>query len=148
MTTRTRDWIKLSGLVALALVPLAARLPLPGTPLWMRPVLAGVYTAVPAAGACLDPFAETAVVSPTQLEDAASCPFRHFLKRGLRIEAIESGDRDRDVWLEPGEMIVVPRGVEHRPVAPEEVHVILIEPASTLNTGNLRNERTYEATRA
>jgi len=40
------------ALVALALVPLAARLPLPGTPLWMQPVLAGVYTAVPAAGAC------------------------------------------------------------------------------------------------
>jgi hypothetical protein len=40
------------ALVALALVPVAARLPLPATPLWMQPVLAGVYTAVPAAGAC------------------------------------------------------------------------------------------------
>jgi mannose-6-phosphate isomerase-like protein (cupin superfamily) len=50
--------------------------------------------------------------------------------------------RDRDVWLEEGEMIVVPRGVEHRPVAEEEVHVLLFEPASTLNTGNVENERT------
>jgi mannose-6-phosphate isomerase-like protein (cupin superfamily) len=54
--------------------------------------------------------------------------------------------RDRDVWL-GGEMIVVPRGVEHRPVAEEEVHVMLFEPASTLNTGNVRNELTTEAER-
>jgi mannose-6-phosphate isomerase-like protein (cupin superfamily) len=53
--------------------------------------------------------------------------------------------RDREVWLEPGEMIVVPRGVEHRPHADEEVAVMLFEPASTLNTGNTRNERTVEA---
>lgn len=50
--------------------------------------------------------------------------------------------RDRQVWLEEGELIVVPRGVEHRPVAEEEVEVLLFEPASTLNTGNVRNERT------
>jgi mannose-6-phosphate isomerase-like protein (cupin superfamily) len=50
--------------------------------------------------------------------------------------------RDREVELLPGEMLVVPRGVEHRPVADEEVHVMLFEPASTLNTGNVRNERT------
>jgi mannose-6-phosphate isomerase-like protein (cupin superfamily) len=55
--------------------------------------------------------------------------------------------RDRGVWLEEGEMIVVPRGVEHRPVAEEEVHVMLFEPASTLNTGNVRNELTTEAER-
>lgn len=52
--------------------------------------------------------------------------------------------RDCEVWLEPGEMIVVPRGVEHRPHAGEEVEVLLFEPASTLNTGNVRNERTVE----
>ena len=52
--------------------------------------------------------------------------------------------RDREVWLEPGEMIVVPRGVEHRPHADDEVEVLLFEPASTLNTGNVRNERTVE----
>ena len=49
---------------------------------------------------------------------------------------------DRDVWVEEGEFIVVPRGVEHRPVAEEEAHVLLFEAASTLNTGSVRNERT------
>ena len=52
--------------------------------------------------------------------------------------------RDRDVWLEPGEFLIVPRGVEHLPVAPEETHVLLFEPRSTLNTGNVRSERTVE----
>jgi len=50
--------------------------------------------------------------------------------------------RDRQVWLEEGEVLVVPRGVEHRPVAEQEVHILLFEPASTLNTGNVENERT------
>jgi mannose-6-phosphate isomerase-like protein (cupin superfamily) len=50
--------------------------------------------------------------------------------------------RDRQLWLEEGEFLIVPRGVEHRPVAEEEAHVLLFEPASTLNTGNVRNERT------
>lgn len=49
---------------------------------------------------------------------------------------------DRHEWIEEGEFIVVPRGVEHRPVAEEECWVMLFEPASTLNTGNLTNERT------
>lgn len=52
--------------------------------------------------------------------------------------------RDKTVELEPGEFLIVPRGVEHRPVADEEVEVLLFEPASTLNTGNVRNERTAE----
>jgi len=55
---------------------------------------------VPEAGKVLDPCAG-GVVSATQLEDAAECPFRHFLKRGLGVDAIEIGDRDRDVWLDP-----------------------------------------------
>ena len=50
--------------------------------------------------------------------------------------------QDRHAWLEEGEFLIVPRGVEHRPVAEEEAHVLLFEPASTLNTGNVRNERT------
>jgi mannose-6-phosphate isomerase-like protein (cupin superfamily) len=50
--------------------------------------------------------------------------------------------RDRQIWLEEGEFLIVPRGVEHRPVADEESHVLLFEPASTLNTGNVQNERT------
>jgi mannose-6-phosphate isomerase-like protein (cupin superfamily) len=52
--------------------------------------------------------------------------------------------RDGDIVLEPGELVIVPRGVEHRPVAEEEVHVLLFEPASTVNTGTLTNERTVE----
>ena len=50
--------------------------------------------------------------------------------------------RDRAVDLEAGEFLVVPRGVEHRPVADDEVHVLLFEPAGTLNTGDARDERT------
>jgi len=52
--------------------------------------------------------------------------------------------RDGDVVLEPGELIVVPKGVEHCPLAEEETHVVLVEPKSTLNTGNVRSERTVE----
>jgi mannose-6-phosphate isomerase-like protein (cupin superfamily) len=52
--------------------------------------------------------------------------------------------RDQDLWLDEGELIVIPKGVEHMPVAEEEVHAILIEPKSTLNTGNIENQRTIE----
>ncbi len=52
--------------------------------------------------------------------------------------------RDGEVVLGPGEMVVIPRGVEHLPVGDEEVHVLLFEPRSTLNTGNVRNERTID----
>jgi mannose-6-phosphate isomerase-like protein (cupin superfamily) len=50
--------------------------------------------------------------------------------------------RDKTIWLEEGEFIVVPRGVEHKPVAEEEAWILLFEPASTLNTGNVNNEFT------
>ena len=53
--------------------------------------------------------------------------------------------RDRVVELNPGEFFVVPRGVEHKPVAQEEVHVLLLEPVSTLNTGNVRNQFTVDS---
>lgn len=52
--------------------------------------------------------------------------------------------KDRDVQLEEGEFIVIPHGVEHMPVADEEVEVLLIEPKTTLNTGNVTNERTLQ----
>jgi mannose-6-phosphate isomerase-like protein (cupin superfamily) len=52
--------------------------------------------------------------------------------------------RDGEVRLEPGECLVVPRGVEHQPVAEGEVHVLLFEPASTLNTGDVREARTVD----
>jgi mannose-6-phosphate isomerase-like protein (cupin superfamily) len=50
--------------------------------------------------------------------------------------------RDRAIELEGGDFLIVPRGVEHRPVADEEVEVVLFEPAGTLNTGNVQSERT------
>ncbi len=61
-----------------------------------------------------------------------------FIVKGrLRMEL-----RDGDVTLEEGEMLVVPRGVEHRPVAEEEVWLMMFEPASTVNTGSASGERT------
>jgi len=53
--------------------------------------------------------------------------------------------RDREVWLDPGEALVVQRGVEHRPVALEETAVLLFEPAGTINTGEVIEERTVLA---
>ena len=50
--------------------------------------------------------------------------------------------RDRDIFLEEGEFVIIPRGVEHLPIANEEAHVLLLEPKTTLNTGNINNERT------
>jgi mannose-6-phosphate isomerase-like protein (cupin superfamily) len=65
------------------------------------------------------------------------------VKGRFRMEYRDDKDgRERHEWIEEGEFIVIPRGVEHRPVAEEEVWVILFEPASTLNTGNIVNERT------
>jgi mannose-6-phosphate isomerase-like protein (cupin superfamily) len=55
---------------------------------------------------------------------------------------------DQDVVLEEGEFLIVPRGVEHMPVAEEEAHVLLFEPAGTLNTGNVRDERTIDEPQA
>jgi mannose-6-phosphate isomerase-like protein (cupin superfamily) len=68
------------------------------------------------------------------------------VKGRFRMDYREKDDRgqtrDRHQWIEEGEFIVVPRGVEHRPVAEEECWFLLFEPASTLNTGNVTNERT------
>ena len=64
------------------------------------------------------------------------------LKGVLRLEL-----RDRTVTLHPGEFFIVPKGIEHKPVADEEVHLLMFEPASTLNTGNIRNERTVDRPR-
>jgi mannose-6-phosphate isomerase-like protein (cupin superfamily) len=51
---------------------------------------------------------------------------------------------ERELMIRPGEFTIIPRGVEHMPVADEEVHVILLEPNTTLNTGTVVNERTKE----
>lgn len=65
-----------------------------------------------------------------------------FIVEGrLRIELRQS----EDVEVNAGELFVVPRGVEHRPVAAEEAHLLLFEPAGTRNTGNLQNDRPVEA---
>ncbi len=61
------------------------------------------------------------------------------LKGSLTIQL-----RDRKVTLDEGECFIVPKGVDHKPAAREETHVLLFEPASTLNTGSVRNERTVE----
>ena len=61
------------------------------------------------------------------------------LEGTLRMEL-----RDGTIELAPGQMLVVPRGIEHRPVAEGETHMLLFEPAGTLNTGDVRNERTVE----
>lgn len=63
------------------------------------------------------------------------------VKGRFRMELRENGV-ERTVWIEEGEMIIVPRRVEHRPVADEEAQVMLFEPVSTLNTGNVKNELT------
>ena len=70
------------------------------------------------------------------------------VKGRFRMEFRENGSdqseagKQRDVWIEAGEFIIVPHGIEHRPVADEEAEVLLFEPASTLNTGNVQDEFT------
>jgi mannose-6-phosphate isomerase-like protein (cupin superfamily) len=64
------------------------------------------------------------------------------VKGRFRMEYRDKEFRDRHLWIEEGEFIVVPRGVEHRPVAEEEAWIMLFEPASILNTGNVQNEMT------
>ena len=65
------------------------------------------------------------------------------VKGRFRMDFRENGE-EREVWIEEGEMIIVPRGVDHRPFAEEEAQVLLFEPASTLNTGNVSNDLTQK----
>jgi quercetin dioxygenase-like cupin family protein len=53
--------------------------------------------------------------------------------------------RGRDLWLHEGEFAIIPKGVEHLPIAEDEVHVLLLKPKSTLNTGDVQNDRTVAA---
>ena len=64
------------------------------------------------------------------------------VKGRFRMEFRDQDGKERQEWIETGEYIVVPRGVEHKPVADEECWILLFEPATTLNTGNVVNERT------
>jgi len=63
------------------------------------------------------------------------------VKGALRMRVRENG-AEREFMVNPGEFIIIPHGVEHFPSAAEETHVVLLEPKTTLNTGNVENERT------
>jgi mannose-6-phosphate isomerase-like protein (cupin superfamily) len=61
-----------------------------------------------------------------------------LVNKGTLLMRLKEGD----IEINEGEFIVIPKGVEHKPVAEKEVHILLIEPKSTLNTGNVKNEKT------
>ena len=63
---------------------------------------------------------------------------------GVLTMRVRDAQGERELTVRPGEFVILPRGVEHMPSATEEVAVLLVEPRSTLNTGNVRNERTHE----
>ncbi len=65
------------------------------------------------------------------------------VKGQLRMRYLEDGV-EREMQIGPGEFVVIPRGTEHLPSAEEETHILLLEPKTTLNTGNIHNERTVE----
>lgn len=77
-----------------------------------------------------------------EAEDEMFLVIRGRFRMDFREPAAGGETIERAVWLEAGELIIVPRKVEHRPVAEEEVEVMLFEPATTLNTGNVENELT------
>ncbi len=65
-----------------------------------------------------------------------------FVVKGkLRMKVREDGS-EREIVIGQGEFIIIPHGVEHFPSADEETHILLLEPKTTLNTGNVENERT------
>ena len=64
-----------------------------------------------------------------------------MIKGALRMRVRENGS-EREFTINPGEFIIIPRGVEHLPSAEEETHIMLLEPKTTLNTGNVESERT------
>jgi mannose-6-phosphate isomerase-like protein (cupin superfamily) len=63
------------------------------------------------------------------------------VKGALKMEVREDGF-EREIVILPGEFVIIPHGVDHRPSADEETHIMLLEPKSTLNTGNVESERT------
>jgi mannose-6-phosphate isomerase-like protein (cupin superfamily) len=66
------------------------------------------------------------------------------VRGSFRMDYRDAAGAEQQLEVGEGEFVIVPRGVEHRPFAAEECHVLLFEPASTLNTGNVRSERTVE----
>ena len=67
----------------------------------------------------------------------------YVIKGALRMRVRENGG-EREFVIKPGEFIIIPRGVEHLPSAAEETHIMLLEPKTTLNTGNVISERTLK----
>lgn len=68
-----------------------------------------------------------------------------FVVKGrLCIQVQEAPGSQRDIWIGEGELVIIPHGIEHRPIAEEETHLMLLEPATVLNTGNVQNERTVQ----
>ena len=65
-----------------------------------------------------------------------------FVVKGALKMAVREDGAEREITILPGEFVIIPHGVEHRPSAVEETHIMLLEPKSTLNTGNVENERT------
>jgi mannose-6-phosphate isomerase-like protein (cupin superfamily) len=75
-------------------------------------------------------------------EDELFMVVKGRFRMDFREEASGEGGKNQAIWIEEGEMIIVPRSAEHCPVAEEECQVLLFEPVSTLNTGNTENEMT------
>jgi mannose-6-phosphate isomerase-like protein (cupin superfamily) len=65
-----------------------------------------------------------------------------FVVKGALKMALRENGVEQEIVITPGEFIIIPHGVEHRPSADEETHIMLLEPKSTLNTGNVESERT------
>jgi len=65
-----------------------------------------------------------------------------FVVKGLLRMRVRENGSERELTIQPGEFIIIPRGVEHLPSADEETHVVLLEPRTTLNTGNVESART------
>lgn len=66
-----------------------------------------------------------------------------FVVKGrLLMQIRETPESQRNIWVEEGELIIIPHGVEHCPMAEEETHIMLLEPATTINTGNVQSEQT------
>ena len=62
--------------------------------------------------------------------------------KGRLLMRFRENGKERKTYINPGEFIIIPRGMEHMPGAEEECHIVLLEPKTTLNTGNVENERT------
>lgn len=65
-----------------------------------------------------------------------------FVVKGALKMAVRENGTEREITIQPGEFIIIQHGVEHRPSAEQETHIMLLEPKSTLNTGNVENQRT------